>query len=64
MNVRQSCGRTCSARAGMDKVDACDSEPLRLCLEKNNGDRSKCQKEWEAFKRACAAKGMGPIKKQ
>jgi hypothetical protein len=40
----------------MEKVKACDSEALRVCLERNNNDRSKCMKEWEDFKRACAAK--------
>jgi hypothetical protein len=36
-------------------VAACDSQPLKACLERNNNDRSKCLAEWEAFKRACAA---------
>ncbi|KAI8897894.1 hypothetical protein BC833DRAFT_526557 [Globomyces pollinis-pini] len=34
----------------------CDSKPLQKCLEINNGDRSKCIKEWEEFKTACSNK--------
>ena len=33
----------------------CDHEPLKRCLDENNGDRSKCQKEWEEFQRACSS---------
>ncbi|KAG0245253.1 Stomatin-like protein 2, mitochondrial [Actinomortierella wolfii] len=45
-----------SATKSSSSTQVCDSEPLRLCLEKNNGDRSKCLKEWEEFKAACSAK--------
>ncbi|KAI8817166.1 uncharacterized protein EV422DRAFT_571006 [Fimicolochytrium jonesii] len=38
----------------------CDSQPLKQCLDRNNGDRSKCLKEWEDFKRECMTKKMPP----
>ncbi|EGF83485.1 hypothetical protein BATDEDRAFT_85941 [Batrachochytrium dendrobatidis JAM81] len=32
----------------------CDSAPLQACLEKHNGDRSKCLEEWNNFRSACS----------
>ena len=32
----------------------CHYQPLKLCLEQNNGDRNKCKKELEEFQRSCA----------
>ena len=43
------CGMAEATKAG-----ACDSEPLRRCLERNNNDRSKCEREWAEFRAACA----------
>ncbi|TPX58622.1 hypothetical protein PhCBS80983_g03005 [Powellomyces hirtus] len=39
-----------------DPTVVCDSRELQECLQKNNGDRSKCLKEWEDFKKACMEK--------
>ncbi|KAI9202304.1 uncharacterized protein BJ171DRAFT_182893 [Polychytrium aggregatum] len=47
-------------------VQVCDYKPLRECLDKHQGDRSKCLKEWEEFKTACSGKssgGLGPTKR-
>lgn len=33
---------------------SCDHKALKECLDRNNGDRSKCIKEWEDFQRSCA----------
>ncbi|XP_066018301.1 uncharacterized protein [Pocillopora verrucosa] len=33
---------------------SCDHNALKECLDRNNGDRSKCTKEWEAFQRSCS----------
>lgn len=33
---------------------SCDHKALKECLDRNNGDRSKCMKEWEDFQRSCA----------
>ncbi|CAH3111008.1 unnamed protein product [Porites lobata] len=35
-------------------VSSCDHQALKECLDRNNGDRSKCIKEWEDFQRSCA----------
>ncbi|KAJ1976710.1 hypothetical protein H4R34_003873 [Dimargaris verticillata] len=32
---------------------SCDYTKLQQCLERNHGDRSKCQAEWEEFQRQC-----------
>ncbi|KAH6574939.1 hypothetical protein BASA62_002199 [Batrachochytrium salamandrivorans] len=31
----------------------CNSDALQACLQNNNGDRSKCTKEWDDFRNAC-----------
>ena len=35
-------------------MPTCDHQALKECLDRNNGDRSKCMKEWEDFQRSCA----------
>ncbi|CAK0811596.1 unnamed protein product, partial [Prorocentrum cordatum] len=35
----------------------CTMRPLRLCIEENNGDISKCRPEVEEFERICRARG-------
>ncbi|KAI9020407.1 hypothetical protein DFJ74DRAFT_707470 [Hyaloraphidium curvatum] len=47
----QSGGFTGSQAAAL----LCDYEPLQKCLAANKGDRTKCLKEWDDFKRACSS---------
>jgi hypothetical protein len=42
------------AAAKTKLVAPCDYKPLKVCLENNNGDRSKCKKEFDEFQRSCA----------
>lgn len=32
----------------------CEYRALKECLDKNNGKREKCEKEWQEFQNACA----------
>ncbi|CAH3020214.1 unnamed protein product [Porites evermanni] len=41
-------------KAYRNVVSSCDHQALKECLDRNNGDRSKCIKEWEDFQRSCA----------
>ncbi|KAI9505636.1 hypothetical protein BX070DRAFT_220434 [Coemansia spiralis] len=31
----------------------CDYKPLQKCLKENDGDQSKCLKEWNEFQHMC-----------
>ena len=33
----------------------CEYRALKECLDKNNGKREKCEKEWQEFQNACAS---------
>ncbi|KAI9095618.1 hypothetical protein DFS34DRAFT_651404 [Phlyctochytrium arcticum] len=52
---RETAGNEATRRR-VDPALTCDSRELQECLQKNNGDRSKCQAEWEAFRKACSEK--------
>lgn len=33
---------------------ACEYQALKVCLEKNNWKKEKCEKEWQEFQSLCA----------
>ncbi len=35
---------------------SCEYKALKACLDKNQGRREKCEKEWLDFQNQCAAK--------
>ncbi|XP_078361215.1 uncharacterized protein LOC144645498 [Oculina patagonica] len=43
-----------SSQTFRNVTPSCDHQALKECLDRNNGDRSKCMKEWEDFQRSCA----------
>ncbi|KAI8923212.1 hypothetical protein BC831DRAFT_472356 [Entophlyctis helioformis] len=51
-------GKTDSSRNNL----VCDSTELQACLEANKGDRSKCLKEWDAFREKCSQQAVSRAK--
>jgi len=40
---------------GFVKVEtACEYKPLKDCLDRNQGKKEKCEKEWQEFQNLCA----------
>ena len=45
------------------KQSPCEVEGLKRCLEREKGDRKKCEKEIAAFQEACSMSSQGSLQK-
>ena len=43
-----------ASEAEQVKLSPCEYRALKECLDKNQGNREKCEKEWQEFQNACA----------